>query len=143
MNGVVTYDSTPINVYRAPPSENTTGWIVLSLILMAVIILFICLWAFSATQTCPPANSCSGTYGTSANLDAAPINGCGSSRNEPCSFPIASYSAAVTECDSLGARCPAFTYNSTTATMRIVEPTNTYTSAGTNIHVKQNCDIPQ
>jgi hypothetical protein len=93
-------------------------------------------------RQCPSTSSkCFGPYGTEVNVDAAPVNGCGSSRSDPCSFPMANLSAAVTECDSLGDRCPAFTFNSVTSTMRIVQPTNTYASAGTDLHVKQGCDV--
>lgn len=144
MNGTTTGPAVnaPINIYRAPPDENTTGWIVLALILMAAIIVLLCLWAFGASKVCPSDGcNCFGPYGLELNVDAAPINACGVSRNDPCSFVKADLNACVVECDSLGATCPAFTFNPQTSTMKIVQPANTFTSAGTTLYVKQSGDV--
>lgn len=145
MDGIYTTSqaiNNPINIYRTPPSEHITGWIILSSVLAVIIIILLFLWTFGALE-CNKSDTCDcfGIFGIELNVDAAPINACGSSRTDPCSFSKATLDDCVNECNSLSNICNAFTFNASTATMKIVQPSGTFSSAGTNLFVRQKCDV--
>lgn len=134
------------SVYRPPKtSDNNVWWILLSAFLALGIVIVIFLWVFTCSQTCDENNNgnqvCFGDYGLQLNTDGNAIRSCGSSRNEPCSFTKVSLADCVEECDSLDNICSAFTYNAQTATMKIINLDTQFTSAGTNLFVRQTSSL--
>lgn len=93
-----------------------------------------CMWNDS---NIPPCN-CFGPYGVQLNVDANALVQCGTDRNQTCTFRKNSLSDCVAECDVLSNICQAFTFNEITSTMKIVQPTNTFTSAQTNLFIRQS-----
>ena len=124
--------------------DQTPGWIILAFALAAVIVVLIIILAIvtlNNNSTPTPSTACFGEYGVESNVDANPLNRCGSSRSEPCIFTKTSLNACISECDQLSSFCSAFTFNPLTSTMKIVPTTGTFTSTGTNLFVRQNCPI--
>lgn len=141
-NVVVSDPTRPINVYHVKQDQHVVGWIVLSFILAAVIIALLFLWMFCIldNSNIPPCN-CFGPFGVEINVDAHPLNQCGTDRSTACIFKKNSLSDCVIECDNLQNICKAFTFNPDTATMKIVNPTGTFTSSQTNLFVRQSGTI--
>jgi len=129
----------PVNIYHVQEDKSTNGWILLSFLLTMVIILLIILWVFSILDrnNIPPC-SCFGPFGVEINVDANPINLCGTDRIAPCIFAKNSLADCVNECNVLQGICQAFTFNAVTSTMKIVQPINTFTSVQTNLFVRQS-----
>lgn len=115
------------------------GWVVLSVILATTTIVFLMLWIFSQpiNSSSSTSTSCFGPFGVQSGVDANPINSCGVNRNNPCIFTINTLSGAQDQCNTLQSICNAFTFNQNTNTMKIVQPTNTFTSLATNLFVRQ------
>jgi len=119
--------------------SHVAGWVLLSFILASGLIFFLILWVFILNNQQNQINNiCFGLFGVEMNVDANPINRCGSDNISPCIFPINSLDSSQQQCDTLKNICQAFTFNQTLSTMKIVQPTNTFTSSGTNLFVRQN-----
>ena len=125
-----------INVYRVNPNPNLVGWIILTVSLTIVIIVLLFLWIFSLTVVDQPCG-CTGEFGVQINTAARPQRNCGTSRDMPCMFTVSSLEECVNICNQLVNICSGFTYNSTTNTMTIVNPTNTYNMSQTNLYIRQ------
>jgi hypothetical protein len=132
----------PINVYRVRHDDHVTGWILLSLFLGILTTIFLLLWilCINNTHTQPPPSQCFGPFGVEAGVDAEPLNLCGTSNTDPCIFGKTSLAEAEAECDTLRSICNAFTYNVSTSTMKIVRPTNTFSSSA-DLFVRQSGTI--
>ena len=121
---------------------DTTGWIVLVFVLAVIIItLLIMIVIIGENQPQTPPDPCFGPWGLELNVDNAAINRCGSSRTEPCTFTKTSLEACINECNQLSNICSSFTFNPTTATMKIVNTEGTFTSGGTTLYVRQNGQV--
>lgn len=118
---------------------NDIGWIILSFILTALIILFIILWVICLWNE--NENKCDtfGTFGVEFNVDTTALNNCGTTRDQTCTFRFSSLDQCVKQCNILS--CSAFTFNPNTNIMKIVNPTNTYNSHNTNLFVRQSGSI--
>lgn len=129
----------PINVYRVKPDKNLVGWIILSIVLTVALVTFMLLWIFSINEKYnqPESTICFGPFGIQTNVDSDPINQCGTNKSDPCIFAKNSVADAEAECNTLKSICSAFTFNTLTSTMKIVQPTNTFMSIGTNLFVRQ------
>jgi len=128
-----------INVYRVKPNEHLIGWIILCVSLAVALIIFLILWAFAINDiynTQPQV--CFGPYGVQTGVDANPLNQCGTSKTDPCIFAKNTISDCEAECDTFKSICNAFTFNSSTSTMKIVQPTNTFSSPSSNLFVRQS-----
>lgn len=139
---VISTPEQPINVYHVKQSEYTIGWIILCLILGLIIIGFIVLVTFNflnlnGTTPC----SCFGTFGIESGVDANPLNLCGTNGITPCSFNINNLSDAITQCNNLQSICQAFTFNPSISTMKIVTPSNTFSSPQSTLYVRQSAQI--
>jgi hypothetical protein len=130
-----------INIYRVNPDPHTNGWIILCLVLAAIIIILLFVWALSLNNCENQSTGCTcyGPFGVQANIDAMMLNVCGTGRNEPCTFPVNSLADCEQTCEVWGDICQAFTYNFRTSTMNIVNPNSTFASsdAQTNLFVRQ------
>lgn len=132
--------SQSLTVYRTNYDEHVIGWFILSVFLAAGLIIFLLLWIFSINdqQTQPAPSICFGPFGVQTGIDANALNICGTSRTDPCIFGMPSLSNAEAECNTLQSICNAFTYDDSTLTMKIVQPTNTFLSSSTNLFVRQS-----
>jgi hypothetical protein len=129
----------PINVYRVKPDEHIIGWIILCVGLTIALIIFILLWAFSINDQYNTTTSvCFGPYGVETGVDANALNQCGTTRTDPCIFAKSTIADCEAQCETLKSICNAFTFNSTTTTMKIVHPTNTFISPSSNLFVRQS-----
>lgn len=132
--------SNPINVYRVNSDEQVIGWVILSLLLAIALIIFLTLWIFCINDkhNQPPPSQCFGPFGVETGVDANALNLCGTSRSDPCIFGKTALADAEAECDTLRSICNAFTFNQSTSTMKIVQPTGTFASPSTNLYVRQS-----
>ena len=73
-----------------------------------------------------------GTDGTSLNI-------CSDTRNQPCVYPMATLEDAVDQCDLL--QCEMFSYNSTTQSMKIIDPRTTFTNRLTDVYQATTVDM--
>lgn len=136
MNGDTVYPQ--INVYRQSENPQLLGWIILVSVLTLAIIVLLILWVMSAQNcTATSSRSCFGTFGVQFGVDANPLNSCGTSQTDPCMFAKKSLIDCQTQCNNLQNICQAFTFNSSTSTMKIVRPINTFNSAQSNLFVRQ------
>lgn len=123
---------------------DTIGWIVLCLVLAVAVIVFMLLWALCMndqhTQPPPPA-ACFGSFGVQTGIDATPVNLCGLNNTDPCIFARNSLADAEAQCNTLRSICNAFTFNFNSATMKIVQPVNTFASLSTNLFVRQSSTV--
>ena len=116
-----------------------SGYIILCIILTRLLIVFIILWAvavninFNSTN-----NTCFGPFGVQVNTDANVLNICGTNQTSPCIFSVSSVNDCETQCNILSTVCSAFTYNASTSSMKIVQPSNTFASSSTDLYVRQN-----
>lgn len=130
--------TTDVNIYHASEGKHFIGWVILTLSLTSLLILFIILWVFCVhTATMSQTGTCFGTYGIQTSVDANPINQCGSGRTGPCVFAKNSLADCETECDNLRSICNAFTFNFSTSTMKIVNSNTIFTSPSSNLFVRQ------
>lgn len=131
---------TPTITTTSEEHPHYLGWIILSGVLAGAALIFILLWVF-ALHNCncpsPPPGICFGPFGVVAGIDANALSSCGTSQSDPCIFAVNTLAAAETQCNTLQSICNAFTFNESTATMKIVQPTNTFASNGTNLFVRQ------
>lgn len=121
--------------------KHNIWWVVITFVLTALVITFLLLWIFqlnSENNQIPC--SCFGTYGVQLSVDANPISCLLDGVTGPCIFKKLSLQECNTECLNR-TNCNAFTYNPTTFTMKIVEPTNTFISPLTNLFVAQKATI--
>lgn len=116
--------------------DNVIGWIILTVVLLVIIIIFFILWILCWVQNPQPCK-CFGSYGVEFNVNTVPLNVCGPSRSAPCEFIFGSANDAVKQCESLRDICKAFTYDTITNQMRIVNPTNTIFSASSTLYTRQ------
>lgn len=138
MNESMSEDNS-INVYHVKGDSHTIGWIILSISLTVVVIgLIIWLVITYINQPTPTPCNCFGPFGVQTGIDGNQINRCGTDRNLPCIFNKNSISDCETECNNLANICSAFTYNSITSIMKIVDPNNTFTSVNSNLFVRQS-----
>lgn len=100
------------------------GWLVLTLVLTAIIILLLLLWIFGVTvqQQCAFA----APWGVMPDTAGMPLLNCGSSQNQICTFPVESLTGAINQCEQL--QCTAFMYNELLAQMTVVDPTGPTTA---------------
>lgn len=134
-----TMTSQTINVYRVKPNEQIVGWIVLCVSLAIALITFMLLWVFSVNDQYNTTTSiCFGPYGIETGVDTNALNQCGTSRTDPCIFAKNTIADCEAECDIWKSICNAFTFNSITATMKIVDPTNTFVSPSVNLFKRQS-----
>lgn len=138
MDGLVSPTNAQIISQQAVISDGqVTGWIVLSFVLATALIAFILLWAFSVHSQQNTSSTCFGPYGVETGLDADSINQCGTDQSTPCVFAKNSIAECEAECETLRSICSAFTFNDSTLTMKIVQPTNTFASSSSNLFVRQ------
>lgn len=118
----------------------SVGWIILAIFLTLFVTIFASLWIIALnqppTQQSPPIG-CFGPFGVQAGIDANPLNQCGAGFSNPCIFAINSLIDAETQCNTLQSICNAFTFNFSTATMKIVNPSTTFTSTNANLFIRQ------
>ena len=117
------------------------GWVIACALLATTTLIFLLLWIFShASQQnpTPPPGVCFGPFGVESDIDANPLSACGTDRTDPCIFAVNTLQAAEDQCNTLQSVCNAFTFNESTATMKIVQPTNTFVAMGTNLFVRQS-----
>jgi hypothetical protein len=126
------------NFYRINFKVNNTGWIVLAVILSLLVVLFLLLWIFAVGGCTVTPDPPFGLFGVEFGVDANAQNNCGPNRNQPCLFAKNNLLDCQTECDTLKSICQAFTFNSTTSTMKIVQPSNTFSSPSSSLFVRQN-----
>lgn len=115
------------------------GWIIVSISLMIIAIVFIILWvaAVNALHN-QVSNICFGPFGVETGVDANPINQCDTNQSSPCVFTKGSLADCESQCNSLSNICHAFTFNSSTKTMKIVSGTGTFLSPSVNLYVRQS-----
>ena len=136
----VTTNMDPHNFHgKSGSSTHTTGWIILTLVLAIAVIIFLLLWALCVNDhnAQPPPATCFGQFGVAPGVDATPVNRCGTNNTDPCIFARNSLADAEAQCNTLQSICNAFTFNFSTATMKIVQTTNTFTSLSANLFVRQ------
>lgn len=129
------------NIYQTEEYDNSYGWIILSSILAVILLIFIILWvvAIDEQHMCSNTNmSCFGPYGVETGIDANPLNQCGTNRTSPCIFAKGTIADCEAECDNLISICSAFTFNSSTSTMKIVDRSNVFVSTSSDLFVRQN-----
>ena len=118
-----------------------TGWIILGIVLIVIVVLvlFAILVRSLFAQTNPNGgNTCFGGFGLQTGADGTALNQCGDNRTSACVFPMTNLDAAVTQCNVLSDICQAFSFNSTTLTMKIVPPSAIFSSPGVDLYVRQN-----
>lgn len=122
--------------------DNTT---VLLLLIIGVLIIFIAIifiviiFTSISSSSTTSSSACFGMYGYQPGIDGTELNSCGTDGTDPCVFSMASPSASVLQCNALSSICSAFTYNSTTQTMKIINLNATFTNEQADLYVLQNC----
>lgn len=112
-------------------------WVLVTLFLTLLVIIFICLWVSEAIKTCPEAQVCFGNFGVEAGFDANPISACGKNRTSPCIFSKGTLVDAINECNNLHSICNTFTFNPNTATMKIINTNSVFESLHSSLYVRQ------
>ncbi len=135
----------PINVYHVKEHPHSTGWIILCFILMTIIIILILFWVYtthnSTNNNTICGTGCYGELGLQFGYDNTAINACGTGNNNPCIFLMGTLQQAAAQCATLSNICKAFSYNSSTQQMKIINTNNPFISLGTNIYVPQSCPM--
>jgi hypothetical protein len=131
---------TEVSTHNTELDGYSIGWLVLSAMLAVFTIIFAILWVIAINQQPPPqppSMVCFGAFGVQAGTDANPLNQCGTNNVNPCVFAINSLIDAETQCNTLQSICNAFTFNFSTATMKIVNSGSAFTSTNSNLFVRQ------
>lgn len=111
-------------------------WIVLSYTLAAGLILFIILWTIEIDkhQTVPV---CPSGFMLVPGVDLNALTVCGTTKSQTCTFAKGSLLACQQECDLQPDVCKAFTFNQSTSTMKIVDPSGIqYSSSNSNLFLR-------
>lgn len=136
MDGQIQITNYDTSVYQPLEIGLPTGWIIIITFLMVGLIIFILLWIFSFSSDLNR-SVCFGPFGVAAGFDALPLNKCGTNGTSPCIFSKRTLSDCESQCNVLSSVCNAFTFNSTTSTMKIVTTNSGFVSTGTDLYSRQ------
>jgi hypothetical protein len=122
--------------YKEPYRD--TGWIILSVVFLliiigAIIVIVYCLYLLNEKPAV-----CFGSFGVQPRTGARVLNQCAPNRRTPCSYhSIGGLQGAIQQCNLLATLCDAFIYDATLDTMAIVDRKTTFSSAVTDLYVRQ------
>ena len=120
------------------PGDNTSSWIILSIVLTILAVTFMILWIICLEENKNKvSNVCFGSFGVQTGIDGVPLGTCGTNRTTSCVFSKNTLADAETECNNLASICNTFTFNFSTSTMKIIDPNNTFTSIQSNLFKRQ------
>lgn len=113
-------------------NESFTILIISTLFLASFIALMVIFVIAILTTT----SYCNGEFCFTPNTDAKILEICGPNQDSPCLYQFRTLEDCLAQCQLLENVCSAFTFNSTTSVMKIVDPSITTSSALTNLYVK-------
>lgn len=130
-----TYRTNTIHIVKQ--NKHLVGWIILTMSLAVVALIFILLWIFG-TSSITQQSVCFGAFGVKPGIDGNAATQCGTSGSDLCVFNINSLSGCIDQCNNLSSICNTFSYNSSTQTMRIIQGTiNEFASSTSDLYIRQ------
>ena len=103
-------------------------WLIVFLVIIVVLVVVILVTARAHSSRPLGASS----YLVHPGTDGTALNTCSDTRNQPCVYPMATLSDAVAQCNLL--QCEMFSYNSSTQSMKIIDPGSTFTNRLTDVY---------
>jgi hypothetical protein len=116
-----------------------SGWIILSIIFLLIIITSLCLIAYCLYLLNRVSNPiCFGAFGVQPRTGAKILTQCGTNRKTICAYHnVGGLNGAIKQCDVWTDLCTAFVYDPFLDTMAIVDPNNTFNNGPTDLYVRQ------
>ena len=103
-------------------------WLIVFLVIILVLVIIIVITARNHSRRPIDASD----YVVYPGMDGTTLNVCSDTRNQPCVYPMATLSDAVAQCNLL--KCEMFSYNSSTQSMKIIDPGSTFNNRMTDVY---------
>lgn len=118
--------------------RSQAGWLVLSYVLTTALVFFIFAWTLTEIKV---SNQITGPlqFGVLTQVDSDPVYKCGTDGKQRCVFLKGNLDSCIQQCNLLEDICQAFTFNLSTSTMKIVDPsTSKFESFSSDMFVRQS-----
>lgn len=103
-------------------------WLIVFLAIILILVIIVVVLA--RQQSSRPLGA--SNYQVYPGTDGTTLNICSDTRNQPCIYPAATLSDAVNQCNLL--QCEMFAYNSSTLSMKIIDPATTFANRATDTY---------